>query len=79
MATIKDLSESDIANIKARISRGDKYSDIASDYRLNQGRIADFKFGRIRDDVRPSRLGPEEIPAPEGVRQVQLSLFGGES
>jgi hypothetical protein len=56
MAIIKDLSEQDIAKIKARIARGDKYSEIASDYRLNQGRIADLKFGRIRSDVHPAKL-----------------------
>lgn len=47
MAGYRDLSEMDVATIKARIKRGDKYSDIASDYRLNQGRIADIKFGRL--------------------------------
>jgi hypothetical protein len=33
-----------------------KYSDIASDYRINQGRIADLKFGRIFQDVIPADL-----------------------
>ena len=56
MATVKDLSDQDIAVIKARINRGEKYAEIASDYRLNQGRIADFKFGRIRPDVSPAKL-----------------------
>ena len=56
MATIKDLTDMDIAIIKARINRGEKYADIASDYRLNQGRIADFKFGRIRPDISPANL-----------------------
>lgn len=56
MAGVRDLSEEDIARIKARILRGDKYSDIASDYRLNQGRIADLKFGRIRPDVLPAPI-----------------------
>lgn len=54
MTTISQLSDNDIALIKARIKRGDKYSEIASDYRLNQGRIADLKFGRIRPDVTPA-------------------------
>lgn len=54
MAGVRDLSDEDIAKIKARILRGDKYSEIAADYRLNQGRIADLKFGRIRPDIPPS-------------------------
>jgi hypothetical protein len=68
MATIKDLSENDIAKIKARINRGEKYSEIASDYRINQGRIADLKFGRIRPDVSPADSPPPAAPA-------QKSLF----
>lgn len=43
---MKHLSKAEIAVIKGRILRGDKYEEIASDYRLNQGRIADLKFGR---------------------------------
>lgn len=42
--------------MKARIRRGDKYSDIAADYRINQGRIADLKFGRIHRDVPPADI-----------------------
>lgn len=53
---MKHLSRAEIAIIKARILRKDKYSDIASDYRINQGRIADLKFGRIYADVRPADL-----------------------
>lgn len=53
---MKHLSLEDIAMIKARILRGDQYVDIASDYRINQGRIADLKFGRIFADVRPADL-----------------------
>ena len=56
MATISDLTEYEISVIKARILRGDKYSEIASDYRLNQGRIADIKFGRICSNIRPVNL-----------------------
>jgi len=54
---MKHLSKAEIAIIKARILRGDKYSDIASDYRINQGRIADLKSGRIFRDVVPADLG----------------------
>lgn len=53
---MKHLSKAEIAIIKARIARGDKYSEIASDYRVNQGRIADLKFGRIFADVKPADL-----------------------
>jgi hypothetical protein len=53
---MKHLSRAEIAIIKARILRGDRYSDIASDYRINQGRIADLKFGRIFRDVQPADL-----------------------
>jgi hypothetical protein len=53
---MKHLSKAEIAIIKARIRRGDKYVDIASDYRINQGRIADLKFGRIYEDVPPADL-----------------------
>lgn len=56
MATLRELSIAEIAIIKARILRGDKYADIASDFRLNQGRIADLKFGRIHADVEPADL-----------------------
>lgn len=53
---MKHLSEPEIAVIKARIARGDKYHDIASDYRINQGRIADLKFGRIFSNVVPAKM-----------------------
>jgi hypothetical protein len=53
---MKHLSKAEIAIIKARIARGDKYSEIAADYRINQGRITDLKFGRIHADVKPADL-----------------------
>jgi hypothetical protein len=53
---MKHLSKAEIAIIKARIARGDLYVNIASDYRINQGRIADLKFGRIYADVEPADL-----------------------
>ena len=53
---MKHLSKVEISVIKARILRGDKYAEIASDYRTNQGRIADLKFGRIHKDVRPADI-----------------------
>ena len=54
MTTLRELTTSQVAVIKARINRGDKYSEIASDYRLNQGRIADIKFGRAYPEVKPA-------------------------
>lgn len=53
---MKHLSIAEIAVIKGRILRGDKYHDIAADFRINQGRIADLKFGRIHPDIEPARL-----------------------
>ena len=53
---MKHLSTAEIAVIKGRILRGDKYAEIAADYRINQGRIADLKFGRIYRDVEPANL-----------------------
>lgn len=53
---MKHLSNAEIAIIKARVARGDKYHEIASDFRINQGRIADLKFGRIFAGVQPAVL-----------------------
>jgi hypothetical protein len=57
---MKHLSKAEIAVIKARIIRGDKYAEIASDYRINQGRIADLKFGRMHKDIQPADLSPPD-------------------
>ena len=57
---MKHLSHAEIAVIKARILRGDRYHDIAADYRINQGRIADLKFGRIFADVEPAILDSKQ-------------------
>jgi hypothetical protein len=76
MATVKDLSDQDIAIIKARIGQGEKYAEIASDYRLNQGRIADLKFGRIRPDIAPAQLSnKEETSATALGSKSQMSLL----
>ncbi len=53
---MKHLAKAEIAIIKARIIRGDKYAEIAADYRINQGRIADLKYGRIYKEVLPADL-----------------------
>jgi len=58
---MKHLSKAEIAIVKARIIRGDRYVEIASDYRLNQGRLADLKFGRIHADVEPADLSDRKI------------------
>ena len=56
MTTLRELTSVEISVIKARINRGDKYSEIAADYRLNQGRIADIKFGRVFPEIKPAEL-----------------------
>ena len=53
---MKHLSEPEIAVIKARILRGDKYHEIAADYRINQGRLSDLKHGRIFADIQPANI-----------------------
>jgi hypothetical protein len=53
---MKHLTDADIAIIKARILRGDRYHEIASDYRINQGRLSDLKHGRLRPHVAPADI-----------------------
>jgi hypothetical protein len=53
---MKHLSTAEIAIIKARIKRGDRYHEIAADYRINQGRLSDLKYGRIYPEVKPALL-----------------------
>jgi hypothetical protein len=65
---MKHLSLAEIAVIKGRILRGDRYAEIAADYRINQGRIADLKFGRIFRELEPAEL----IPAREDPNQLAL-------
>lgn len=65
---MKHLSLAEIAVIKARILRGDRYVEIAADYRINQGRITDLKYGRIFRQVEPVKL----IPAWADPRQLVL-------
>ena len=54
--TMKHLSTAEIAVIKARILRGDKYQEIASDYRINQGWLSDLKFMLIFAEIVPAML-----------------------
>ena len=65
---MKHLSLVEISVIKGRILRGDRYADIAADYRINQGRIADLKFGRIFRDIAPAKL----VSARHDSRQLPL-------
>ena len=53
---MKHLTLPEIAVIKARILRGDRYQDIAADYRVNQGRLSDLKYGRIFPEIPPADL-----------------------
>lgn len=53
---MKHLSRAEIAIIKARIFRGDKYSEIAADYRINIGRLTDLKQKKIHQDISPADL-----------------------
>jgi len=53
---MKHLSSIEIAVIKARILRGDRYHEIASDYRINQGRLSDLKYNRIHAEIHPAAL-----------------------
>lgn len=53
---MKHLSKAEIAIIKARILRGDRYSDIAADYRINIGRLSELKHGKIYPEIIPANL-----------------------
>ncbi len=57
---MKHLSTVEIAVIKARILRGDKYSEIAADYRLNIGRLSELKYGKIFPEIPPASLAGAE-------------------
>ena len=41
------LTYEEAVDIQIRLMRGEMYSRIAADYDVNQGRIADVKFGRL--------------------------------
>lgn len=58
---MKHLSTAEISVIKGRILRGDKYAEIAADYRLNQGRIANLKFGRVFGEVSAADLSDAKV------------------
>ena len=50
------LSTIEITVIRARILRGDRYHDIAADYRVDQGRLSDVEHGPIFPTIVPARL-----------------------
>ena len=54
MASMNDITELDIAIIRRRIEDGDKNSDIAATYGLNQGRITEIKQGKYHPHVKPA-------------------------
>ena len=41
------LTYEEAVEIQIRLIRGEMYSRIAADYDVNQGRVADVKFGRL--------------------------------
>lgn len=56
MASAKNLTAQDIADIKARLRQGEYQHDIAADYGLNQGRVSEINTGK-RGAVKP----PEQL------------------
>ena len=46
MATAKQLTAQDIADIKARLRQGEYQHHIAADYGLNQGRVSEINTGK---------------------------------
>ena len=58
-----DLTAEKAALIKGMLSRGDRQSDIAAYFQINQGRIYEVKFGLKFASVPPS---PWELLPPPG-------------
>lgn len=48
------LTESQVAEIKKRIYRGEFLNRIAADYDVNPGRISEIKTGRAWRNVKPA-------------------------
>ena len=66
MASIRKLTPQDIAEIKARLRRGDYQHRIAADFDLNQGRISEIATGKLFPDTPPLLTLPlEEAVPPE--------------
>ena len=57
MATAKQLTAQDIADIKARLRQGEYQHHIAADYGLNQGRVSEINTGKLGgSSARPQQL-----------------------
>ncbi|AQR62975.1 hypothetical protein BZG35_15915 [Brevundimonas sp. LM2] len=53
MATAKQLTAQDIADIKARLRQGEYQHHIAADYGLNQGRVSEINTGKRGVVIQP--------------------------
>lgn len=53
MATAKQLTAQDIADIKVRLRQGDYQHHIAADYGLNQGRVSEINTGKRCVTIQP--------------------------
>ena len=51
-----------VGQIKGMLGRGDRQSDIASFFQINQGRIYEVKFGKKYAHIPPSDQLPERGP-----------------
>ena len=54
MASIHDLSSDDIADIKARLQRGELQHRIAARYDINSGRISEINTGQRFSEIAPA-------------------------
>lgn len=71
------ISEADAAVVKGMLLRGDRQSDIASCFGVNQGEIAKIKAGSKHSRVVASPLS--ELPAPGPYKPVRDYLaYAGE-
>ena len=50
------LTYEEAVEIQIRLARGEMYSRIAADYDVNQGRVADVRFGRLHPGSRDEAL-----------------------
>lgn len=53
MATAKQLTAQDIADIKVRLRQGEYQHHIAADYGLNQGRVSEINTGKRGVTIHP--------------------------
>lgn len=50
------LTYEEAVEVQTRLMRGEMYSRIAADFDVNQGRVADVKFGRLHPGSRDEAL-----------------------